>query len=891
MFEKTLNDMIKGIRANPQSEAQYIASSITESKTELGSREPSVKQQACLKLLYLHMLGHDVGWAAFHFVDMMAAQRFRGKRVGFLGAAQTFHDGTDVLLLTTNLFRKAFASSVQYEASLGLNCLAMMVTPDLARDLLGDVLALVANSRPLVRKKAVIALYRLLRRFPEALPTAFPRLRERLDDPDPDVVSCTVNVLTELATENPKGYLGLAPALYKVLTTSSSNWTLIKVVKFLRQLVPHEPRLARKLVQPLSHLIETTPAKSLQFECLYTVASTMAASQPELAAVAATHLRSFVEASDPNLKSLGLLALAELQAADKALLEPCRDAILGCLDEEVSVRTKALALIAGMVSRANLADLVGKLISQLSASESAYRDEVVAVILSSCRSEGFAHVPSFRWLVTTLFSLAALHSSHGADVAQLMVEVTLRVPAVRGFAAERSVAVLMQVASSDFPDAAQADAALLSAAWVLGEHGARLPPASQRAALDALLSPAVSALAAEVQASCVQSALRLLVQLPLVDAVVAAGGLGPPSPPFAAADDDLLAPSESPGPGSSGGTAGDSGALYTLLLSYRGLLWRFCGSSHPEVAERATSAYQALSLALGREDGSMMLADGASWPDEGKLALLSALRSGLAPELRAVAPKAQKRVRPPPGLDLETPLYTPPPPPPEPETPPPSHGSRWEGGGAEVPAEGGAGCYGRGDKGGGASSSRPSRPPPSGPFYLPSEPSGGPVPSEALGSGSPGKHGAEGGVAAQAPPLGGGMPGGADAAAGAAFSYCAGTSYGDEGDSRAVVDLDEAMPEGAADDEFAAQAERQAYAAVPSQPPLDSADPAAHPSTQPSGPMLVDLLEGSPSAPGMEAVAGEEQKGRRRRKKHRSTDGHAPAGGESAGLQAPLVTL
>jgi AP-3 complex subunit delta-1 len=100
-----------------------------------------------------------------------------------------------------------------------------MATPDLSRDLLQDVTNLLSSSRPLVRKKAVIALYRLLRRLPEALPTAFPRLREKLDDPDPNVVSCTVNVLTELATENPKGYLGLAPALYQVLTASSFHRT------------------------------------------------------------------------------------------------------------------------------------------------------------------------------------------------------------------------------------------------------------------------------------------------------------------------------------------------------------------------------------------------------------------------------------------------------------------------------------------------------------------------------------------------------------------------------------------------------------------------------------------------------------------------------------------
>nr|ALD47939.1 adaptor protein complex 3 subunit delta [Gephyrocapsa oceanica] len=62
-------------------------------------------------------------------------------------------------------------------------------------------------------------------------------------------------------------------ALYKVLTLSSSNWTLIKVVKFMRQLVPHEPQLGKKLIVPLSRIIETSGAKSLQFECLYTIAS------------------------------------------------------------------------------------------------------------------------------------------------------------------------------------------------------------------------------------------------------------------------------------------------------------------------------------------------------------------------------------------------------------------------------------------------------------------------------------------------------------------------------------------------------------------------------------------------------------------------------------------
>ena len=91
--------------------------------------------------------------------------------------------------------------------------LAKLATPELARDLLSEVTALLASSRPLLRKKALLCCYRLLARFPEALPAVFPRLRERLDDADPGVVTAAVDeALVELATHNPKGYLGGARA-------------------------------------------------------------------------------------------------------------------------------------------------------------------------------------------------------------------------------------------------------------------------------------------------------------------------------------------------------------------------------------------------------------------------------------------------------------------------------------------------------------------------------------------------------------------------------------------------------------------------------------------------------------------------------------------------------
>lgn len=47
------------------------------------------------------------------------------------------------------------------------------------------------HSRPYVRKKVVLVLYKLFLKFPEALRLSFPRLKEKIDDPDP----CMLNLI------------------------------------------------------------------------------------------------------------------------------------------------------------------------------------------------------------------------------------------------------------------------------------------------------------------------------------------------------------------------------------------------------------------------------------------------------------------------------------------------------------------------------------------------------------------------------------------------------------------------------------------------------------------------------------------------------------------------
>lgn len=134
-----------------------------------------------------------------------------------------------------------------------------------------------SSTKPYLRMKSVLMMYKVFLRYPDALRPAFPKLKEKLEDVDPGVQSAAVNVICELARKNPKNYLSLAPIFFKLMTTSSNNWMLIKIIKLVSDsflsspiaavisfylisfqfgaLTPLEPRLGKKLIEPLTNLI------------------------------------------------------------------------------------------------------------------------------------------------------------------------------------------------------------------------------------------------------------------------------------------------------------------------------------------------------------------------------------------------------------------------------------------------------------------------------------------------------------------------------------------------------------------------------------------------------------------------------------------------------------
>uniref|UniRef100_A0A3B4WNF6 AP-3 complex subunit delta-1 n=1 Tax=Seriola lalandi dorsalis TaxID=1841481 RepID=A0A3B4WNF6_SERLL len=608
MFDKNLQDLVRGIRNHKEDEAKYISTCIDEIKQELKQDNIAVKANAVCKLTYLQMLGYDVSWAAFNIVEVMSSSKFTYKRIGYLAASQCFHESTDVIMLTTNQIRKDLSSPNQYDTGVALTGLSCFVTPDLARDLANDIMTLMSHTKPYIRKKAVLIMYKVFLKYPESLRPAFPRLKEKLEDPDPGVQSAAVNVICELARRNPKNYLSLAPLFFKLMTSSTNNWVLIKIIKLFGALTPLEPRLGKKLIEPLTNLIHSTSAMSLLYECVNTVIAGQCCYS-----LCVQKLRILIEDSDQNLKYLGLLAMSKILKTHPKSVQSHKDLILQCLDDkDESIRLRALDLLYGMVSKKNLMEIVKKLMLHVDKAEgTTYRDELLTKIIDICSQSNYQYITNFEWYISILVELTRLEGTrHGHLIASQMLDVAIRVKAIRVFAVAQMATLLdnAHLLTGNMQRNGICEV-LYAAAWICGEFSEHLENPMQT--LEAMLRPKVATLPGHIQAVYVQNAAKLFAT--------------------------VLKSQE-------GNTDSTTAQETSQLMIDR--LPLFVQSANLEVQERASCILQLVKYIQKLQQKDVEVAEE-----------VSALFAG---ELNPVAPKAQKKVPVPEGLDLDAWINEPP---------------------------------------------------------------------------------------------------------------------------------------------------------------------------------------------------------------------------------------
>lgn len=273
------------------------------------------------------------------------------------------------------------------------------------------------------------------------------------------------------------------------------------------------------------------------------------------------------------MKYVALLAFTKIVTSHPQLVGLHQDVIVECIDDpDISIRTRALELVTGMVDPNNLMSIVERLLRQLkeAAPESAadnpgndrglhsgvvpsgdeddeqaaeslrknqnrssdspplpedYRTSVIERILEMCSRETYTNVTDFEWYIGVLVDLVRHCPSKSSDkddekfggvahtIGSELRNVAVRVKSVRPEAVAAAQSLLLIERRQDlFPPSGSAALVVLeSAAWIAGEYPDLLP--DPQALLTSLTHPTSAQLPASVLTIYVQAVPKVFVRL------------------------------------------------------------------------------------------------------------------------------------------------------------------------------------------------------------------------------------------------------------------------------------------------------------------------------------------------------------------------------------------
>lgn len=256
---------------------------------------------------------------------------------------------------------------------------------------------------------------------------------------------------------------------------------------------------------------------SLLYECINTVIAVLisiSSGMPNHTAsiqLCVQKLRILIEDSDQNLKYLGLLAMSKILKTHPKSVQAHKDLILACLDDkDESIRLRALDLLYGMVSKKNLMEIVNKLLGHMERAEgSVYRDELLLKVIEICSQESYQHVTNFEWYLTVLVELIQLEagSKHGSIIAEQILDVTIRVESVRKFSVNEMGNLI-----NSFPCSSQTSTmyeVLYAAAWLIGEFASEIEVPFEVLKLLLQLKP----IPGHIQAVFVQNSIKVFTNI------------------------------------------------------------------------------------------------------------------------------------------------------------------------------------------------------------------------------------------------------------------------------------------------------------------------------------------------------------------------------------------
>lgn len=407
-----------------------------------GSLNGYSKKKYVCKLLYIYILGWNVDFGHLEAVNLISANKYSEKQIGYLAMTLFLHEEHDLLHLVVNSIRKDLLDHNELFNCLALHAIANIGGREMGEALSGEVhkLLISPTSKSFVKKKAALTLLRLYRKHPDIVqPQWAERIISLMDDPDMGVALSVTSLVMALAQDNPEQYKGCyvkaAHRMKKIMVDEEyaqdylyykvpCPWIQVKLLRLMQYFPPsqdtHVRELIRESLQKILNLALEMPKNvqqnNAQNAVLFEAINLIIHLDTEQALMRqiSQRLGKFIQSRETNVRYLGLEAMTHLAARAETLdpIKQHQDIIIGSLkDRDISVRRKGLDLLYSMCDSSNAQPIVGELLKYLQNADFAIREEMVLKI--AILTEKYA--TDIQWYVDISLRLIAMAGDHVSD--------------------------------------------------------------------------------------------------------------------------------------------------------------------------------------------------------------------------------------------------------------------------------------------------------------------------------------------------------------------------------------------------------------------------------------------------------------------------------------------
>ncbi|KAF7517784.1 hypothetical protein G7054_g13693 [Neopestalotiopsis clavispora] len=425
------------------------------------------KKKYVCKLLYIYILGWNVDFGHLEAVNLISANKYSEKQIGYLAVTLFLHEKHELLHLVVNSIRKDLLDHNELFNCLALHAIANVGGREMGEALSGDVhrLLISPTSKAFVKKKAALTLLRLYRKYPDIVqPQWAERIVSLMDDQDLGVALSVTSLVMAVAQDDPDAYKGAyvkaASRLKRILIDGDyaadylyykvpCPWIQVKLLRLLQYFPPSEDSHVRDMIRDSLQKIlniamesnKNVQQNNAQNAVLFEAIDLIIHLDTEHALMRqiSSRLGRFITSRETNVRYLGLEAMTHLAARAENLdpIKQHQDVILGSLkDRDISVRRKGLDLLYSMCDSTNSGPIVSELLHYLQNADFAIREEMALKI--AILTEKYA--TDIQWYINVSLRLVAVAGDHLSDeVWQRVIQIVTNNEELQVYAAQNTL--------------------------------------------------------------------------------------------------------------------------------------------------------------------------------------------------------------------------------------------------------------------------------------------------------------------------------------------------------------------------------------------------------------------------------------------------------------------